>query len=104
MRAPQKLTRLPTTSKRFVSELAQGGWVIVVLFMFLGGARPIVAHFYGGGWGFVANVIALAIWLLIRPWRLGLLSPDSRREVRVVGTFAFALWVLLSAVEYFFRR
>jgi hypothetical protein len=87
-------------TRRFVSEMAHGGWVIILLYASLALSRVIVVHFYGNGWGFVTAVIALTVWLSIRPWRLGLLSKDSRREVFVLGTFWFVAWVLLSALAY----
>lgn len=90
----------PTTTRRFASEVAHGGWVVLLLFFSIATGQFVIGHFYGSAWGFAASLVGLAIWLLIRPWRLGLLSLESRREVCIFGTLTFVGWALRTALAY----
>ena len=92
--------KLPSSTKRFISEVAQGGWVILLLFLAIAIGQLWVSHHYSPGWGFVSAVAAVAIWLVIRPWRLGLLSQDSRREVCLWSTLVLVGWMMRAALEY----
>lgn len=86
--------------RQFVSELTRGGWIVLLLFFCIAASQFIVAHFCGRAWGFVASVADLGVWLLARPWKLGLLSGDSRQEVFILGTIGFIGWVARAAILY----
>lgn len=74
--------------------------MILVLFFGIAAAQFWVGHQFGAAWRFISALAGLLVWLLIRPWRLALLSQESRREVFSYGTGAFAGWLVCAAFFY----
>ncbi len=92
---------LPRRIRRFVSEIAHGGWGALMVFVGIAVARVWVGHRYGVCAGFIASLMALGLWSAIRPWELGPLSEDTRRAVCIMGSVAFAGWILRNGILYY---
>lgn len=75
-------------------------WPIVVIFFLLLSSREVVGHFWGKGWAVVAGIFAVIVWLTLRPWRMFLLHPDSRRTIYYSGTIILCGWAIIDALHY----
>jgi hypothetical protein len=76
-------------------------WLCLIIVALLVISQVFVDKFYGRGWGLAAAVLALPLWLIIRPWQFGLLSAKSRRKIRVQGAGFFIVLILVVLLAYY---
>ena len=75
-------------------------WPISVIFFVLAGSWPIVDNYFGRGWSVVTSALAAAIWFVMRPWRIGVLSAERRRRIGFTGGIMLCGWAIIIAVDY----
>ena len=76
------------------------GWLCMVAFYMLISSHEITDIFFGRGWAVVVGIIAAALWLIIRPWRFGLLPDHTRRQLRLMGIVGLFGFVIVTLVRY----
>ena len=81
------------------SELRRG-LPVLVTFVVLDGSHIVVGDYFGKGWALIAAVMALILWYALRPWRLGLLSPEERKAVNFACSVAFIGNLVVAADSY----
>jgi hypothetical protein len=60
-----------------------------------------IAHIvFGRGWGVVVAATAAVMWLVIRPWRFGLVPGHTRRQLRLMGIVALFGFVVVELIRY----
>jgi len=74
--------------------------VIIVLMLGIVAMEIWVDWQFGAAWGFISAFAGLALWLLIRPWKLALLSQESRRQVLISGTFTLISILVSAGLSY----
>jgi hypothetical protein len=52
-------------------------------------------------WRLVVALLALPLWLMIRPWQFGLLSQDARRKIKLLGVEVFIALALFAVLDYY---
>ncbi|MGH7939685.1 MAG: hypothetical protein ACREFR_01260 [Limisphaerales bacterium] len=92
---------------KFTNEHTEGladvqrSWFCLVIVALLVISQILVDKIFGCGWGLVAAVLTLPLWLMIRPWQLGLLSAKSRRKIRAQGAGFFILLIVVALLAYY---
>ena len=85
--------------KQQVFEIKQGSLAIALLFL-LCSSSFAVEHWFGKRWAIGAAIIATLSWFIIRPWQFGLLSPQTRRGIKVSGAVALCGFILVAVLSY----
>ncbi len=76
-------------------------WICLVIVALLVIVQILVDKVFGRGWGLVAAVLTLPLWLIIRPWQFGLLSAKSRRKIRIQGAGFFIVLIIVALLAYY---
>jgi peptidoglycan biosynthesis protein MviN/MurJ (putative lipid II flippase) len=82
-----------------LAEFRQG-WLCIVIFAVLLVSHEIADTLLGRGWAVFVAALAGILWIFIRPWRFGLLTPHTRRSIRLLGFFCLAAFALVSLLRY----
>lgn len=93
------MNELSPRQREQLLELKQG-WIAIAVLLLLGGSRLAVERWLGKGWAIGMAVIAALAWSIIRPWRFGLLSQETRRGIKLIGLIALWGFALVALVSY----
>lgn len=75
-------------------------WLAVLILLVLASSSLVVANWYGRGWVVIDATVAAALWFIIRPWRFGLVRPETRRMVRLLGAMHLCGYAIIAADNY----
>ena len=81
-------------------QIKRGGWLSIVVFFVLGASSLIAQENFGKGYGVATAAVGVVIWLGLRPWRFGLLSPQERREICWTGGIGICGFLLRELLRY----
>jgi hypothetical protein len=90
--------KLTAKDREQLSELRQG-WIGLTLFMVLAFTPYAVGDKAGRQWEAFAWLVALILWLVVRPWRFGLLPIHTRKAMRLQGVLVFGFFALFSFIK-----
>ena len=90
-------------SDKHREELAEikHGWFALIIVAILASSQILIEHYFGCGWRIVAALLALPVWLIVRPWLFGLLCEDTRRRLKLQGLGFFVALVILAVISYY---
>jgi len=80
------------------SELRHG-WISFVLLLVLFFTPLTVGKNAGQQLEVFARLVALILWLVVRPWRFGLLAAHSRKTIRLQGFVILSLFALVAFIK-----
>jgi len=83
-----------------LAEMKQG-WLIFIVLAALVFSPVLIEDWFGHGWRLISAAIAIPIWFIIRPWRFGLLSEKSHRDIRHVGSVIICFIPIVEAIRYY---
>jgi hypothetical protein len=75
-------------------------WSIWLIHSVLAGSWLVAAEFFGRGWSVIVAALAVAIWVVIRPWRIGFLPAERRRKICFTGGIVLCAWAIVAALAY----
>jgi hypothetical protein len=86
------MLKLAEEEKMKWAELKRG-WLGLAIAIVLMASPNYVSSRFGPIWGLAAAALAIPLWLVIRPWRFGLLSVETREYLKgwMVGLLVFLL-------------
>jgi len=73
---------------------------IIVAVLVLGGVPLVLKLLLGNGSQLIASLVAVAAWLLARPWRLCAISTQERHHASIYGTVGLCALSALYAFNY----
>jgi len=77
------------------------GWFALVFIVLFSISQIFAEDHFGMIWRLVVALLALPLWLMIRPWQFGLLSQDARRKIKLLGVEVFIALALFAVLDYY---
>jgi peptidoglycan biosynthesis protein MviN/MurJ (putative lipid II flippase) len=87
-------------SKYTDKDSERDGWLCMIVFFVLLSSHEIADILFGRGWAVVVAAIAAVLWLVVRPWRFGLLPDHTRRQLRLMGIVALFGFVAVMLIRF----
>jgi hypothetical protein len=86
------MLKLADTDRKKWAELKRC-WLAFAILIVLIVSPDYVGSWFGRVWELAAAALAIPVWLVIRPWRIGLLSVETRESMKgwTVGLFVVLL-------------